>query len=221
MIARHACRAALVALLGAFAASAIQAQPGFPARPITMVVPLPAGGTADLLCRLAAERRRSILGQQVVVENRAGGAGGRVGTESVLRARARRLHAVVRAATHLQHHASVVPKSAFDTRTMEPVSVLATYPLTLLGRADSAGERSARIHRLCESQSRQGQLRPPGQGQYRPPARRTPDAQGRFQDDGNSVSWQRAGHQRSACRTASRSSRTISLPTSRTSTSAS
>jgi hypothetical protein len=52
-----------------------QAQGAFPNRPITMVVPLPAGGTADLLCRFAAEKASGVLGQQVVIDNRAGGGG--------------------------------------------------------------------------------------------------------------------------------------------------
>src|SRR3954468_907158 len=76
------------AVLAAFiriAANTAQAQGSFPTRPITMVVPLPAGGTADLLCRLAADKASTVLGQQVVIENRAGGAGGRVGIDSVLR----------------------------------------------------------------------------------------------------------------------------------------
>ena len=77
--------AVVPAILLAAATDPAQGEPGFPSRPITMVVPLPAGGTADLLCRIAAEKAGSILNQQVVVENRAGGAGGRVGTESVLR----------------------------------------------------------------------------------------------------------------------------------------
>jgi len=126
-------------VIGALAlASAIgmaQAQGAFPSRPITMVVPLPAGGTADLLCRFAAEKASGVLGQQVVIENRAGGAGGRVGTESVLRAPpdgytllcAPQLTYSI---THL-----VFAKAAFDTRAMEPISVLATYPLVVLARA--------------------------------------------------------------------------------------
>src|SRR5438067_13902643 len=84
----HGLLAALaVASMGA-GCSAAWSQGVFPARPITMVVPLPAGGTADLLCRLAAEKMSSSLRQQVVVDNRPGGAGGRVGTESVLRSNA-------------------------------------------------------------------------------------------------------------------------------------
>jgi tripartite-type tricarboxylate transporter receptor subunit TctC len=135
-------RGAFALLVGAIAVGAVctgaQAQGNFPSRPITLVVPLPAGGTADLLCRLAAERASTILGQQIVIENRAGGAGGRVGTESVLRAPpdgytllcAPQLTFSI---THL-----VFTKSGFDTRSMEPVSVLAAYPLTLLGRANLA-----------------------------------------------------------------------------------
>lgn len=107
----------------------------YPTRPITLVVPLSAGGTADLQCRLAADRASHLLGQQIIVDNRAGGAGGRVGTESVLRA-APDGYTVLCApsltysTTHL-----LFARSAFDTRKMEPVSVLSTYPLVVLARA--------------------------------------------------------------------------------------
>src|SRR5947208_14383098 len=123
-------------VLAAVAASPAQAQGAFPARAITMVVPLPAGGTADLLCRLAAEKAGTLLGQQIVIENRAGGAGGRIGTETVMRSTpdgytllcAPQLTYSI---THL-----VFTRSGFDTRGMEPVSVLASYPLTVLARGD-------------------------------------------------------------------------------------
>jgi len=126
----------LIACLLAAAASAVQAQQPFPSRAITMVVPLPAGGTADLLCRLAAEKAGAVLGQQIVIENRAGGAGGRVGTETVMRSApdgytllcAPQLNYSI---THL-----VFTKSGFDTRSMEPISVLASYPLTVLARGN-------------------------------------------------------------------------------------
>src|SRR5689334_23161950 len=85
MIRSIAVGAVAVLLAGATVAPVAQAQGNFPAHPITMVVPLPAGGTADLLCRFAADKASSGLKQQVVVENRPGGAGGRVGTEQVLR----------------------------------------------------------------------------------------------------------------------------------------
>jgi tripartite-type tricarboxylate transporter receptor subunit TctC len=99
-----------------------------------MVVPLPAGGTADLLCRFAAEKASSLLGQQVVIENRAGGAGGRVGTESVLRSPPDGY--TILCAPQLTYSIThlVFTKAAFDTRAMEPISVLATYPLIVLAR---------------------------------------------------------------------------------------
>jgi tripartite-type tricarboxylate transporter receptor subunit TctC len=119
----------------ACASGVAHAQTSFPNRPITMVVPLPAGGTADLLCRFAAEKASGLLGQQVVVENRAGGAGGRVGTESVLRSPPDGY--TVLCAPQLTYSIThlVFTKAAFDTRAMEPISVLATYPLIVLARA--------------------------------------------------------------------------------------
>ena len=111
------------------------AQANFPARPITMVVPLPAGGTADLLCRFAAEKATAILGQQVVVENRAGGAGGRVGMDQVMRAAPDGY--TVLCGTQLMFSIThlVFTKSQADARTMEPISVLATYPLIIITKA--------------------------------------------------------------------------------------
>ena len=75
---------AVVALIGGTSPAA-HAQSTFPNRLITLIVPFPAGGTADLLCRLAADRAGALLGQQMVVENKPGGAGGRIGIEQVLR----------------------------------------------------------------------------------------------------------------------------------------
>lgn len=132
---RHAAvlGAALCALLAA--GSSVQAQANFPTRPITLVVPLPAGGTADLLCRFAAEKATAALGQQVVVENRPGGAGGRIGMDQVMRA-APDGHTLL-CGTQLMFSIShlVFTKSQADARKMEPISVLATYPLVIITKA--------------------------------------------------------------------------------------
>lgn len=58
----------------------------WPTRPITMIVPFPAGGSADVVARLIATELSEKLGQQVVVENRAG-AGGNIGGSVVARAK--------------------------------------------------------------------------------------------------------------------------------------
>jgi tripartite-type tricarboxylate transporter receptor subunit TctC len=124
---------ALIALMPLGAGA--QAQPAYPSRPITLIVPYPAGGTADLLCRLAADRAGAGLGQQVVVENKPGGAGGRIGIEQVLRATPDGY--TLLCGTQLNYSIThlVFSKSAFDPRALEPVSVLATYPLIVLVRA--------------------------------------------------------------------------------------
>ncbi len=57
----------------------------YPARPIRIVVPFAPGGTTDVLARIIAEAMGRELGQNVYVEN-VGGAGGRTGTERVVKA---------------------------------------------------------------------------------------------------------------------------------------
>ena len=59
--------------------------PAWPTKPVKVVVAYPPGGTTDIAGRLLAERLTTSLGQQVIVENRAG-AGGMIGAQSVARA---------------------------------------------------------------------------------------------------------------------------------------
>jgi tripartite-type tricarboxylate transporter receptor subunit TctC len=61
------------------------AQGTYPERPITLVVPFPAGGSTDLVARVVAERMGKELGQSIIVENR-GGAGGNIGSAAVAKA---------------------------------------------------------------------------------------------------------------------------------------
>ncbi len=79
-------RSGLIAALAALLAAAPAGAQDYPTRPITLVVPFPAGGGNDALARAVAERMSRTIGQQVVVENRAGGGGGTVATRQVARA---------------------------------------------------------------------------------------------------------------------------------------
>src|SRR5260370_24913708 len=62
------------------------AQGGYPTRNITMIVPFPAGGQADLAARPVALALERIIGKPVIVDNRAGGAGGSIGNAQAARA---------------------------------------------------------------------------------------------------------------------------------------
>ena len=77
----------LIAAIALFAAGGVQAQSGYPNHPITMVVGFAPGGGTDAVARILAKSLSESLGQQVVVENKAG-AGGNIATDYVARAAA-------------------------------------------------------------------------------------------------------------------------------------
>jgi len=55
---------------------------GYPAKPVTVVVPFPAGGPSDVVARIVTDQMGKILGQTLVIEN-VGGAGGTIGSARV------------------------------------------------------------------------------------------------------------------------------------------
>jgi len=75
------------ALIAALSCAALRqaAAEDYPVRPITMIVPYPAGGGVDAMGRLVGQKLSAALGQQVVIENR-GGAGGMIGTRDAAKA---------------------------------------------------------------------------------------------------------------------------------------
>ena len=78
----RACALSIVLIGAAVQAAAAQ---DYPSRPITLIVPYPAGGGVDVMGRLVGQKLSQALGQQVVIENR-GGAGGMIGTRDAARA---------------------------------------------------------------------------------------------------------------------------------------
>ena len=127
-----------------------------------MIVPLPAGGTADILARIAAEQIRAALGQPVVVENRPGGAGGLIGTESVFRA-APDGYTILCAPQLTFSIAHVLnPKISFDPRQFELVSVLAFYPALLIVRPDLPVNSTAEL--IAHAKANPGKLNYGSQG---------------------------------------------------------
>jgi len=78
-------RQTLISLVATAAAARGWAQEPYPSRPITIIVPFPAGGAVDVVARLVGQRMAAVLGAPVVIENKAG-AGGTLGAGVVARA---------------------------------------------------------------------------------------------------------------------------------------
>jgi tripartite-type tricarboxylate transporter receptor subunit TctC len=110
---------------------------GFPGRPVRIVVPFAAGTSSDLQARLAAARMAEVLGQPVVVENRAG-AGGTLGAELVAKARPDGHTLLLGSNGPLTNNPVLQARMPYDAAAdFAPVALLTRSPLTLTVRADS------------------------------------------------------------------------------------
>lgn len=115
-------------------ASRANAQPGWPARPLRVVVPFPAGGTTDHVTRLVAQEVARVVGQPVVVDNKPG-AGTVIGVDAVAKS-APDGHSFVTVANSFAANVTLVKKLPYDAlKDLRPVAlmgmsehVLATYP---------------------------------------------------------------------------------------------
>jgi tripartite-type tricarboxylate transporter receptor subunit TctC len=97
-----------------------------------MVIPFPAGGTTDILGRVAAQKLSEALGQQVVPDNRPG-ASGNIGTEQVAKAAPDGYMLLTAPGSTLTIHPSLYPKLGFDPlKDFAPVTILAGVPNLLV-----------------------------------------------------------------------------------------
>jgi len=122
----------LVLLAGLLSAASAFAQ-AFPSRAIRIVVPFAAGGPADITSRNIAPRLGELLGQQVVVDNRAGG-NGSIGAEAMIRAPADGHTLLMTTASVTSINMVTYAKPPYDTlRDMLPLSpVMTTGSLIVL-----------------------------------------------------------------------------------------
>ncbi len=121
------------------AASAAQAQPqdpsAYPDRTVRIIVPFPAGGTADALPRIVAEKLRPQWTQGIVIENRAG-AGGNIGAGLVASAAPDGYTLLSSPPGPIAINQYLYKRLSYDPATLGPVVILAEVPNVLAVRKD-------------------------------------------------------------------------------------
>jgi tripartite-type tricarboxylate transporter receptor subunit TctC len=121
--------AALAALCGSAAVPAV-AQP-YPNRPVKIIVPTPAGGPVDVMARLLANALPAVLGQNVIVENRAG-AGNTLGSKAAAAADPDGYTLLVSAASGLIMSPMVYKSAGYDENSFAPIALVAETPQVLV-----------------------------------------------------------------------------------------
>ena len=129
----------LLTLLGlcAFALPQAQAQSNYPEKPLTFVVPFPAGGGVDLVGRILAERITTQSGAHIVVDNRAG-AGGTIGVASVARSQPDGYTVSLGSPGNISIAPSTYPELPYDpAKNLQSVAMAVQVPILVLSRPDA------------------------------------------------------------------------------------
>jgi tripartite-type tricarboxylate transporter receptor subunit TctC len=119
--------------LGALACTGEAQAQGYPSRPVTMVVALPAGGAVDALARVLAEHMRVTLGQPIVVENM-GGAGGTLAMTRVARSAPDGYTLGMGTLSQYVVSAAVYALTFDVLKDLEPVALLPSVPYWMIAR---------------------------------------------------------------------------------------
>jgi tripartite-type tricarboxylate transporter receptor subunit TctC len=105
----------------------------YPARPVTMIVPFPAGGATDTVARYLAEQMRGILGQSVIIENVAGAAGS-IGVGRAVRSPADGYTLSIGTSTTHMLTGGLYTLPFDLLKDLEPVILIGSEPLLMAGR---------------------------------------------------------------------------------------
>jgi tripartite-type tricarboxylate transporter receptor subunit TctC len=125
------------AVSAALVPSLVQAQDKYPSKPITWVCPYAAGGNADSRSRQVAKAMSAILGQPIIIDNKAG-AGGNIGTEVIARAKPDGYTIGMGNFAPLAVNHALFKKLNFDpANDVVPIGLIEKGPLILMVRNDS------------------------------------------------------------------------------------
>ena len=129
----------------------VGAQDAYPLRPVTLIVPFPAGGSTDLVARLVAEKMSQELGQQIVVDNR-GGAGGNVGSAAAAKADPDGYTLLMgTVATHALNPALYKNMPYDPVKDFAPVSLLVVVPNVLVVNPEFPAKSVAELIELAKA----------------------------------------------------------------------
>jgi tripartite-type tricarboxylate transporter receptor subunit TctC len=163
---------ALVIAFALFAAQAFAQAPstssgqGYPAKPVRFIAGFPAGGPSDIVTRAIAKRMSEVMGQPVVVENRAG-AGGHIAVEAMTKAPADG-YTILLAGSFLTIGPSLNPRLPYDpVRDIAPIGMIARNQYLLVVHPAVPAKNVKELIALAKS--RPGQLNYGSSGVGAPP----------------------------------------------------
>ena len=141
----------LAALAGLVALAGFAAADDYPARPITLIVPYPAGGGNDVLARMVAAKMSAPLGQPIVIENR-GGAGSTIGTRDVARSTPDGYTLLI-ATSSLAINPQLYPDTAYDpVKDFSPIGLIAKSPNLVLATPSLSAQNIAELIALAKQE---------------------------------------------------------------------
>ena len=147
-VTRHALQICLLAV--GFLSTAVIAQT-WPAKPISLIVPFPPGGTTDVLARTLGEKLAQSLGQPVIIENKPG-AGATLGADYVAKSKADGYTLLV-GAVHHTIATSVYKKLPYDfQKDFAPVTVIAMVPNVLVINAITPAKNVAELVAMAKAE---------------------------------------------------------------------
>src|SRR3984885_9964281 len=123
----------MVIAVAAFGWTGPLAAQTYPVRPITMIVPFPAGGATDTLARYRAEKMREVLGQPIIIEN-VGGAAGSIGVGRAVRSPADGYTLSIGTSTTHMLTGGLYALTFDLLKDLEPVIEIGSEPLLIVGK---------------------------------------------------------------------------------------
>lgn len=159
----------LLTLVSAMAALAVLASgpaaAAYPDRPITLIIPLPPGGTNDILARAVADKMSDLLGQRIVVESHNAGGSGTVGTREVAHAKPDGYTILLGYTSTLATGPNLYPNVGYDPRKdFAPLGLIASSPALLLVYKDLPAHSVGELIALMKSAEEPYQVGTPGIG---------------------------------------------------------